>query len=265
MPPPGPEGARPDVDVVILSWNDADLLDAAVASALDQGGVATRVIVVDNGSTVPVRAGGRPGVETFRSDTNLGVGGGRNLGVRAGAAPLVCFLDSDARLHPGALTTLTEPLRHDPGLGLVGPVFDGQAPEASAGQAPTLRRKLARAANRTDRYARSPGQGEGAWWEVDFTIGACQVFRRAAFDAVGGVDASARFGPEDVDFCLRLRAAGWTVAQVGGHTCQHPPRRAARRLLTRRGLAHGVAFARHWWRHRSTPQGPVRGSAVGNG
>ena len=70
------------------------------------------------------------------------------------------------------------------------------------------------ALNRTDVYARVPGQGTVAHCDVDFAIGACQVFRRAAFDAVGGVDDTAAFGPEDVDFCLRIRDAGWRVLQV---------------------------------------------------
>lgn len=237
------------VDVVILTWNDGDLLAVAVDSALDQPAVAVTVTVVDNGSEPPARVT-TPGVHTIRSASNLGVGGGRNLGVRAGVAPYVCVLDSDARLHPGALARLVQPLKADPTIGLSAPVFSGQRPEASAGRAPTLRRKVLRGLNRTDRYATTPGQGRGDWWDVEFAIGACQLFRRDAFDAVGGIDASARFGPEDVDFCLRLRAAGWRAVQVGGPLCDHPPRRAFRGLWTRRGAAHAAAFARHWWRQR---------------
>jgi GT2 family glycosyltransferase len=241
------------VDVVILTWNDDPLvLRSAVDSALQQAGVEVAVTVVDNGSDPPA-AVGAPRVRVLRSATNLGVGGGRNLGVRAGRARHVCVLDSDARLRPGALTRLLAPLAADERIALSGPVFTGQPPEASAGRAPTLRRKLDRALNRTDRYEPTPGQGRGDAWEVEFAIGACQLFRRDAFDAVGGIDQTARFGPEDVDFCLRLRRAGWRVVQVDGLTCDHPPRRAFRALWSRRGVAHAAAFARHWWRHRPAP------------
>jgi GT2 family glycosyltransferase len=138
----------------------------------------------------------------------------------------------------------------DETVGLTAPVFDGQCPEASAGRAPTLGRKFSRALNRTDVYARTPGQGVDARCDVDFAIGACQVFRREAFDAVGGLDESAAFGPEDVDFCLRVRAAGWRIVQVLGAGCDHPPRRAFKGLATARGLKHAGAVARHLWRHR---------------
>jgi N-acetylglucosaminyl-diphospho-decaprenol L-rhamnosyltransferase len=238
-----------NVDVIVLTWNDGELLHDAIASAVDQPDLEPIVTVVDNASDVPAEVRS-PGVRLIRAAENLGVGGGRNFGVRQTAAPLVCFLDSDARLHPGALTRLVAPMVDDPSIGLTAPVFTGQPPEASAGRAPTFRRKVARALNRTDVYERAPMQGEGATWDVDFAIGACQVFRREAFDAVDGLDDSASFGPEDVDFCLRLRAAGWRVLQVADARCDHPPRRAFRGLTSTRGRRHAVAVLRHLWRHR---------------
>jgi GT2 family glycosyltransferase len=239
------------VDVVILTWNDGALLDAAVRSALAQRGVRTQVTVVDNGSSPPAVVGDRS-VRVLRNEENLGVGGGRNQGARAGTAEFVCFLDSDARLHPDTLFHLIAPLLDDATVGLTAPVFTGQLPEASAGRAPTFRRKLLRALNRTDVYERTPGQGREERAEVDFSIGACQVLRRSAFDAVGGLDDSAPFGPEDVDFCLRLRRAGHRVVQVADASCDHPPRRAFKGLASARGMRHGWAVARHLWRHRTT-------------
>jgi N-acetylglucosaminyl-diphospho-decaprenol L-rhamnosyltransferase len=240
---------RPVADVVILTWNDGALVDTAVASALEQSGVDVNVIVVDNGSTPPA-VFDDDRVTLIRSDTNLGVGGGRNLGASAGIAPYVCFLDSDARLHPGALARLVEPMEGDPRIALAAPVFTGQPPEASAGRAPTALDKLRRATNRRDVYRRTPGQGVGEWWPVDFAIGACQLVRRSAYGDVAGLDDSARFGPEDVEFCLRLRAAGFEVVQVEGAGCDHPPRRAFRGLTTARGIRHGWAVARYLWRSR---------------
>jgi GT2 family glycosyltransferase len=189
-------------------------------------------------------------VRVIRNAENLGVGGGRNVGVHATSATFICFLDSDACLHQGALAKLLVPMLDDETIGLTAPVFDGQRPEASAGHAPTFGRKLSRALNRTDVYARTPGQGVHACCEVDFAIGACQVFRREVFDTVGGLDESAAFGPEDVDFCLRMRIGGWRIVQVLGAGCDHPPRRAFKGLATARGFRHAGAVARHLWRHR---------------
>jgi hypothetical protein len=237
-----------EVDVVIITWNDGPLFDAALSSALASADVAVRVIAVDNGSEPPVLV--PEGVTLIRNDSNRGVAPARNQGVRAGTAPFVCLLDSDARLDPDCLACLVAALRADAALGLAAPVFVGQAPAESAGRAFTLRRKVLRGlglAGTYERYAEAP---DDAVWSVDFAIGACQVFRREAFDAVGGLDEDYFYGPEDVDFCLRIKRAGFGVAQVAAAACHHPPRRRNRRIVTRRGLDHTTAIARHSWRHR---------------
>lgn len=246
-------GSLATVDVVILTWNDGEILAPAVESAVHQRRVHVNVTVVDNGSDVRATVAD-PSVRVIRNAENIGVGQGRNLGIRAGTAPFVCVLDSDARLHPDALAELLIPLLDDPDIGLSAPVFTDQRPEASAGIAPTFADKVRRATNRTEVYRCTPGQGVGNWWDVDFAIGACQVFRRAAFDAVGGIDGSADFGPEDVDFCLRLRRAGWRTVQAARAGCDHPPRRAFRGLATRRGMKHSLAVVRHLFRHRRSAQ-----------
>ncbi|HUR17419.1 MAG TPA: glycosyltransferase [Acidimicrobiales bacterium] len=241
---------RPSVDVVILSWNDGELLDVALGSVLESTEIGVNVVVVDNGSDPPVSTGASSRVRVVRNDENTGVAKARNQGARLGGAPVVCFLDSDARFAPGSLARLVEVLIADPSIGLAAPVFEDQPAEASAGKAPSLWRKALRATNLTTSY-RPVRKVPGEFWDVDFAIGACQVFRRTAFETIGGLDETFFYGPEDVDFCLRLRKAGWRVVQVARAPVHHPPRRRYRGLLTRRGLHHGVAVARHLWRHRS--------------
>ena len=242
-------GARPCIAVVVLTWNDGPLLDRCLASVRASEGVDVELVVVDNGSTPPAAVPGSLAATVVRNDENRGVAPGRNQGVAASRADLVCLLDSDAVVGPSALRRMADVLAADDRIALVAPVFEDQAPEASAGRAPSLVRKLGRAVGwRTD-YAPGPG-GPAPLRRVDFAIGACQLFRRQAFEAVGGLDETYFYGPEDVDFCLRLRLAGWEIVQVGDAPVRHPPRRRNRRLLTRRGIDHGRAVARHLWRHR---------------
>jgi len=244
---PARPSTLPSVDVVILTWNDGEMLKAAVASALRSEGVDVNVIVVDNGSEPPAVVPDDPRVRLIRNDANLGVAPARNQGVRAGSAPIVCLLDSDARLHPGTLRALHSRLDDD--AALISPVFDGQAPEASGGRAPGVLRKASRALGLTEFYGSTRPSDRIPTWDVDFTIGACQLIRRRAFEQVGGLDSSIFYGPEDVDFCLRLKTAGWRVYQTSATSCHHPPRRRNRRLLTRRGMAHAIAVLKHLRRH----------------
>lgn len=240
---------RTRVDVVVLTWNDADDARRAIASALDSVDVEVEVQVVDNGSDVAFAATDVPRVVVHRSPSNLGVGGGRNVGARLGGAPFVCFLDSDAALEPTCLARLVAPLLADEAVALSAPVFDGQVPEIGAGRAPTPWRKIARGLSLTDRYAEVP-HGDRRVWDIEFAIGACQLVRRSAFEGIGGIDDSARFGPEDLDMCLRLGDAGHRLVQVADASCDHVARRSSRRWFSRRGAAHAVAVLRHFANRR---------------
>jgi len=234
--------------VVILTWNDGPLLSTAVDSVLRSEGVVTAVLVVDNGSEPPAEVL-QPGVQLLRSETNLGVAPGRNLGASKGTAPFLCLLDSDAELGPRSLRVLLEALS-DESIGVAVPVFRDQVPEASGGRAPSFGVKLARGFGLRSTYRAMPRDVADRQWDVDFGIGACQVIRRSVFDEVGGLDGSIFYGPEDVDFCLRVKEAGHRVVQVAGADVRHPPRRAFRQPFTVRGMRHGWTIVRHLWRHR---------------
>lgn len=238
----------PQVDVVILTWNDGGLLDAAVESALCSVGVDVNVVVVDNGSEPPATVAPHPAVTLLRNRVNRGVAAGRNQGAAAGDAPYVCFLDSDARLTPDCLASLVSAVDGNHPTAMAAPVFTGQAPQASAGRAPSVGRKLARGLGLTTSYRPVPRGGRLPRWEVDFAIGACQLWSRTAFTDVGGFDESFFYGPEDIDACRRLRRSGLRVVQVAGGACHHPPRRRHRRLVTGPGLRHGVALVRYYLR-----------------
>jgi GT2 family glycosyltransferase len=236
------------VDVVILTWNDGDLLGRAIDSVLQSDGLEPTVIVVDNGSDPAAEV--PPGTHLLRNESNVGVAAGRNQGIAAGSAPIVCLLDSDAELAPSALRRLVDELATT-GADLVVPVFDGQEPAASAGLAPTLGRKVLRMTGRTASYEQAPnGDVASSSWPVEFGIGACQVFHRECWEAVGGIDESFFYGPEDVDFCLRLIDAGGEIRQVAGAPVVHPPRRRHRKPINRAGLRHAAAVARYTLRHR---------------
>lgn len=240
--------ARVACDVVVLTHDDGPLLRKSVESALGSEEVDARVVVVDNASEAPLDLPEDRRIEVVRNEVNLGVGGGRNQGAALGSAPVVVFLDSDAWLEAGALARLLEPLAEDPTVAVAVPVFEGQPPEASAGRAPTVGVKLGRALGLRDTYRAVPRGAGDRVWDVDFGIGACQVVRREVFEAVGGIDDSDLFGPEDLDFCRRVTRAGFRVVQVAGTGVHHPPRRAHRQLLSRRGVRHARAVARYYAR-----------------
>ena len=236
------------IDTVVLTWNDGPLLETAVQSALVQDGVVPHVVVIDNASDDQVAVSAADNVTVVRNRENRGVAAGRNQGVDLGNAPFILLLDSDAELSPGCAAALVAALDADPDAGLAAPVFVGQPAEASAGREPSIARKLARGLGLTASYGRTDHDDAAREWPVDFAIGACQLIRRDAWNAVGGLDESFFYGPEDLDFCLRLRDHGFHVIQTAAAACHHPARRRNRSLFARGGLRHARALARHYAR-----------------
>lgn len=231
----------PAVDVVILTWNDGPLLETAVQSALVDTTVATTVFVIDNASDVAPSIPKDAAIVLERNPENRGVAAGRNQGAALGSAPFILLLDSDAELEPDCLHSLLDTMLNDPTIAMAVPVYAGQPATASAGRQPSVARKLARGLGLTANY-RADRHGHGPVWAVDFGIGACQLVRRDAWEAVGGLDQSFFYGPEDVDFCLRLGDLGHRIVQTASAVCRHPARRRNRSLLARGGIRHARAL-----------------------
>ena len=76
-----------------------------------------------------------------------------------------------------------------------------------------------------------------AWWmgrvirNVSAVTGACQMVKTAAFDEVGGYDETLAVGFNDVDFCLRLHAAGYLVVYTPFAELIHPESASRGRAL----------------------------------
>jgi N-acetylglucosaminyl-diphospho-decaprenol L-rhamnosyltransferase len=211
---------RPRVDAVIVSYNSADTLRAAVLPLAALEGVA--VTVVDNRSTdgsLDTLAG--LDVRAIPSGRNGGFGFGCNLGAAAGDAPYLLFINPDARIDGDDLDRLVAVLDADPRVAIAGPRLleeDGtpipsvrryQRLGSTWAQALFLHRLVRRAAwaneiiKDPEVYARAT--------DAEWLSGACLLVRRAVFEELGGFDEGFFLYCEDMDLCARVHAAGHRV------------------------------------------------------
>lgn len=115
----------PAVSVIVLAWNSGRYLHTAVGSILDQTMHDLEVVLVDNGSVDGAveelqRLRPDPRLRVFRQETNLGVAGGINFGVRQATAPWIAIMDSDDWSHPRRLETQLQAAAVDPTLAVIG-------------------------------------------------------------------------------------------------------------------------------------------------
>jgi len=255
------------VDAVVVSYDSASTIDHCLRALLVQPELAS-VRVVDNGSRddtvhrVEAMAAGDPRIVLIRQPGNPGFAAGCNAGARAVArsepSPWLLFVNPDVELPAGALARLLAHAATMPRAGVLGADLrdaDGQQDPAARRRDLSLWRMVLAAGRRgaldvepDDRLAVQP---------VGACSGALMLVPRAAFDAVGGWDAGYRLHVEDLDFCRRLRAAGFVVAVANDVPVLH------HRGVSSRARPFFVEWHKHrglwryWWRFEA------RGAAIG--
>lgn len=200
-----------DIDVVVVTWNGADLLRSCLQHLAAQT-VAHRVIVVDNASTdgtAEMMAAEFPQIELLHNAENVGFGRANNRGVDAGSAPYVVLVNNDVDAEPAFLEELVRPLRDDPACGAVTALTlrptDGLVDQFGI----SLDRGLGA-------YPRCAGQDPArlSAGPLGAPCAGAAAYRRTAWEQVGGFDARLFAYSEDLDLGLRLSAAGWAFASA---------------------------------------------------
>ncbi|HET7292092.1 MAG TPA: glycosyltransferase family 2 protein [Vicinamibacteria bacterium] len=208
---------HPDLTALLVSWNAAHDLPAALASV---EGVAEAIVVdnaSDDGSAEVAR---RHGARVIANRDNRGFASAANQGLRETHTPLVLLLNPDAELRPGALDALRRTLDSIPRAAVVGPRTrnpDGTI-QVSFGRDLTpaserRQRRLVLGVERRDpAILREVEDMASRPRTPDWISGSCWLARRAALETVGLFDEGYFLYEEDADLCRRLRAAGWELA-----------------------------------------------------
>jgi N-acetylglucosaminyl-diphospho-decaprenol L-rhamnosyltransferase len=228
------------------------------------------VIVVDNASTdgAPEKAAERKNVRLLSLGENVGYGTAANRGIaeldeRYG---WVVVVNPDLEWDPGSLDELMAVARRWPRGGAFGPLLhepDGTI-YPSARLLPSFGRGIGHAAFGKiwpqNPWTRQYRQESGTPVErvAGWLSGSCQLFRREAFEAVGGFDTRYFMYFEDVDLGDRLAKAGWlnvyapsaTVTHIGGHSTSQ----ASAKMLK---VHHESAYRYLADRHRGLAWKPV--------
>ncbi|MER3413283.1 MAG: glycosyl transferase family 2 [Armatimonadota bacterium] len=213
------------LSIVIVNWNTKALLEKCLASLQQHAPAESfEVIVVDNasedGSAAMVRSR-FPQVRLLTERANHGYAAGNNIGIRAALGDAILLLNPDTEFIDDSLQRSVDILRSMPTVGvlaarLVSPDGSTQSSLRSFPRPlPVLFDLLgfARLFPRSRFFAKyryrffdydSPA-------EVEQPMGTFLLSRRAVFDQVGLFDERFPIFFNDVDWCLRVRNAGWTV------------------------------------------------------
>jgi hypothetical protein len=204
---------------VVLNWNGGEDTPRVLASL---AGIET--ICVDNGSTDGSEAEVErrfQEVELIRNGANLGFAGGNNVGIRRAlerGADWVLLINNDAVAEPGLTEALERAAAARPDAGLLAckVLFEDGQTVMYAGA--SFRAWLGYSGRRVghggpDRYHELADVGRAD--------GAAMAVSRVAAERVGLLDEALFAYVEDVDWSVRMRAAGYAVVFVPDAVVRH--------------------------------------------
>lgn len=259
-----------DLSVVLVHYRSPAALEQCLRTlAPELAPWATEIVVVDNDSrdgTPDALRASHPGVRVIANPDNAGYARAVNQGIAATSGETVLVMNPDCEVRPGALRVLLEHLRANPQVAIAAPRIqnpDGTL-EYSARSFPD---HLTFLFNRYSLLTRLfPGN---PWsrrylltdWDhassraVDWLSGACLLVRRAAIEQVGGMDEAFFMFNEDVDWCRRMKLAGWSNMYLPQATVMHHVGASRHRVAPRVILSRHLGMIHYFRKHH--PANPL--------
>jgi GT2 family glycosyltransferase len=234
----------PRVGLIVLNLNGLEDTLECLASIHRVKYPEISVIVVDNGSREDpgfILREKFPRTQCIRSEQNLGIPGGNNLGIQAAlgaACRYVVLLNNDTVVAPDFLDHLVAMCEADPTVGIAGPlIMDYGEPnriqvagfEFSDRTAFKLRIREGQIVIRGENELE---QGQFPKPEQVSAISECAMFvRREVFSTVGLQNPHLRVYFQDFEFCLRAARAGFRSFLVPGSRIWHKGGRTVSALM----------------------------------
>ncbi len=222
----------PDCSISIVNYNTRDMVVQCIESVYAHTkGISFDVTLVDNASTdgsVEAVRKKFPQVQVIANPENLYFTKACNQGMKASKSRYALCLNPDCYIVDDVFTTLVKYMDSNPKIGACGPSFfnpDGTL--QSLGQRfPRFLFGLFQLTFINTIFPNNPirrGRNyyEDRFQEIDAMGGGGILVKKEVFETAGYLDEGYVMYYEDVDWCRRIRAAGWPIMHVPGTKIFH--------------------------------------------
>ena len=260
-----------DVSIIIVSWNVRELLRQCLLSVNSQQSTVnsqlltarrslfTEILVVDNAShdgTVEMVRAEFPNVHVIENSQNLGFTQANNQALAVAQGRYLFLLNPDTELRPLSLQTIVDYMDTHPDVGMLGPrLFYGDGtPQSSRRRFPTLATAFLESTilqqwfprNRvlTQYYMLDTRDDETQ--EVDWINGSAMFTRREVYEKLGGFDEGFFMYSEELDWCRRIKQAGWKIVYLPTAQITHYEGKSSEQAVARRDIYFNSSKVRYF-------------------
>jgi GT2 family glycosyltransferase len=210
---------QPLISIITVNYNGLDYTTELLNSIRRLSYKNIEIFVVDNASRENPQAyiaEYYPEVRFIRSEKNLGFAGGNNLAVKQAKGELLFFINNDAEITEGCLDKLAHLFDENPYLGMASPLICYFNESKGQNQDLIQYAGMTRVSALT---ARNRTIGEKEWDKKQYAVaqktayahGAAMMVRREVVGRVGKMFEDFFLYYEELDWCERVRKAGYEI------------------------------------------------------
>lgn len=211
------ERGNPLVSIITINYNNASVTEELIQSLQNITYPNVEIIVVDNGSTEnPDQIKEKfPFVNLLKTGNNLGFAGGNNEGFKVAKGEYFLMLNNDTEVDPSFIEPLLDKFENDTSAGVVSSkliYYHSDGIIQYAGSSPM---------NMLTGRSRFIGQKEKDQGQYNtccptyFGHGAAMMVPRKVVEKVGLMADLYFLYYEELDFCERIRKAGYSIWYTG--------------------------------------------------
>lgn len=225
-----------DVSIIIVHYKTYELTLNAIHSVYQsETRFCYEIILVDNNSCDGIGEYVRqtyPEIRLIENTVNTGFARANNQGLAIAAGRYILLLNSDTVIQPDTLQIMIAFMDEHTGVGAGGckvVLPDGRLDKACRRGFPTPSASFYYAFGISKLFPNVPRFNQyqlgyldpDESYPVDCLVGAFMLVRKKVIDQIGGLDESFFMYGEDIDWCYRIKEAGWAIFYYPETTIVH--------------------------------------------
>ena len=210
---------HPLVSIITVDFNGINLTVELLESIRRLSYKNVETFVVDNASRENPQlflSKNYPEINFIRSDKNLGFAGGNNLAVTEAQGDFLFFVNNDAEITEGCIEKLLELFENNPSLGAASPLlcYFNENPQNQADLIQYAGTTYVHPVTARNRTIGEKEINKGQYNQplpTAYAHGAAMMIKREVIDKVGLMADDFFLYYEELDWCARIRKAGFDI------------------------------------------------------